>query len=127
MYSTARTGRQAWGLSGFRFLNLVNGVGGKSFGYDARVSRETTRLGWIKAGQSIIVPTARTTAGSATDLRREASVIIDLVAGEQIVAEWRELADRYGARFTLVEYVCSDRDMHRKRVEDRNPRHSWLV
>lgn len=50
------------------FSNLVNGVGGKSFGYDARVSREsTTGSGWIQSGQSIIVPTARTAAGSATD------------------------------------------------------------
>ena len=70
----------------FRFSNLVNGVGGKSFVYDARVSRETTRLGWIQSGQSIIVPTAGTAAGSATDLRREASVIIDLVARER---SWR--------------------------------------
>ena len=52
-------------------------------------------------------------------LRRGASVVVDLVAREEIVDEWRALADRYGARFAVVECICRDVDVHRSRVDGR--------
>jgi predicted kinase len=52
-------------------------------------------------------------------LRRGASVVADLVAREAVVIEWRALAQRYGANFSVVECICSDAAVHRERVEGR--------
>ncbi len=52
-------------------------------------------------------------------MRRGGSVVVDLVAREQIVNEWSELADQYSARFSVVECICSDAELHRSRVEGR--------
>lgn len=52
-------------------------------------------------------------------LRRGASCVLDLVAREEPRREWAALADRYGARFGVVECVCSDLDVHRARVDGR--------
>lgn len=52
-------------------------------------------------------------------LRRGASCVLDLVAREEPRMEWEGLAERHGARFGVVECVCSDIDVHRSRVEGR--------
>ena len=52
-------------------------------------------------------------------LRRGASCVLDLVAREEPRREWSGLASRYGARFAVVECVCSDLDTHRHRVDGR--------
>ena len=52
-------------------------------------------------------------------LRRGSSCVLDLVAREEPVTEWRELAARYDAGFAVVECTCSDLEVHRSRVEGR--------
>ena len=52
-------------------------------------------------------------------LRRDSSVVLDLVAREEPRARWAELADRYGAGFHVIECICSDPDLLRTRVEGR--------
>jgi predicted kinase len=52
-------------------------------------------------------------------LRRGASVVLDLVAREQPREEWAALAARYDASFHVVECVCSDVEVLRPRVEGR--------
>jgi predicted kinase len=52
-------------------------------------------------------------------LRRGASVVLDLVAREQPRREWAELATRYGAAFRVLECICSDPAIWRERVEGR--------
>lgn len=53
-------------------------------------------------------------------LRRGASCILDLVAREEPRLEWETLARRYGARFGVIECICSDEEMHRSRVDRRD-------
>lgn len=53
-------------------------------------------------------------------LRRGASVVLDLVVREEPRREWAELAARYGAAFHVIECVCSDRAVLRERVEGRS-------
>jgi len=53
-------------------------------------------------------------------LRRGSSCVVDLVAREEPRREWEALAERYGARFGVIECVCSDADVHRSRVEGRD-------
>ena len=52
-------------------------------------------------------------------LRRGSSCVLDLVARQEPCDEWRALAARLGARFALVECLCSDADVHRARIEGR--------
>ncbi|MGE0877335.1 MAG: AAA family ATPase [Acidimicrobiia bacterium] len=52
-------------------------------------------------------------------LRRGTSVVMDLVARPEVLTEWRELADRYGASFSVIECVCRDEAIHRERVQGR--------
>src|SRR5437879_770946 len=52
-------------------------------------------------------------------LRRGASVVLDLVAREQPRREWGRLANRYDAAFRVVECICSDPAVLRDRVEGR--------
>jgi len=48
------------------------------------------------------------------------SAILDFPAEDPVTRErWRSLADRAGARFTVVVCVCSDLDVHRARLEGR--------
>lgn len=53
-------------------------------------------------------------------LRRDASLVFDLVAREEARREWQTLAESYGAAFSVVECVCSDLMVHRARVEERS-------
>ena len=52
-------------------------------------------------------------------LRRGSSCILDLVAREEPVREWRRLADEYQANLAVIECICSDIDIHRSRVDGR--------
>jgi predicted kinase len=52
-------------------------------------------------------------------LRGGRSCILDLVAREEARREWEQLATGYGAGFAVVECVCSDIALHRRRVEGR--------
>jgi predicted kinase len=65
-------------------------------------------------------------------LRLKQSAILDSVATfERIRSSWRFLAAQYGAAFRVVECVCSDRELRRRRLEVRNrgipgwPELSW--
>ena len=57
--------------------------------------------------------------GAEQQLRRGASCVLDLVAREEPRRELAALAERLGARFAVVECVCSDVDLHRSRVDGR--------
>jgi predicted kinase len=65
-------------------------------------------------------------------LRLQQSAVLDSVATyERIRSVWRELAAQYGAILRVVECVCSDRDLLRKRLATRHrgipgwPELSW--
>jgi predicted kinase len=53
-------------------------------------------------------------------LRRDASCVLDLVAREKPREQWQALATRYNASFHVIECICSDIGIHKKRLEDRN-------
>lgn len=55
-------------------------------------------------------------------LRRGSSCVLDLVARREPVDEWRQLADEHAATFAVVECICSDIEVHRSRVDDRQRR-----
>ncbi len=48
----------------------------------------------------------------------QSAVVDDIVSDDQFV-QWRETADRFGARLRLIECVCSDESLHRARIEGR--------
>jgi predicted kinase len=52
-------------------------------------------------------------------LRRNGSVVLDLVVREEPREQWAQLAARYDARFHVVECICSDPEVLRQRVEGR--------
>lgn len=52
-------------------------------------------------------------------LRRDASVVLDLVVREQPREDWAELASRHRAGFHVIECVCSDPEVLRARVDRR--------
>jgi predicted kinase len=52
-------------------------------------------------------------------LRRDASVVLDLVAREKPREAWAQLAASYGAAFHVIECICSDPDVLRERVDGR--------
>jgi predicted kinase len=47
------------------------------------------------------------------------SAVVDGLATDELLTEWRERADAHGAAFATIECVCSDRSVHRQRVEGR--------
>ena len=47
------------------------------------------------------------------------SAVVDGLATDELMTEWRELADSHGAAFAAIECVCTDRSVHRQRVEGR--------
>jgi len=67
------------------------------------------RVGWSLLGRV-----------AEQQLRGGRSCVVDLVAREEPVGEWQQLADRYGASFAVVECICSDIEVHRTRVEGRS-------
>jgi len=52
-------------------------------------------------------------------LRRGASVVLDLVARDEPLRDWQQLAADYGAKFSVVECICSDPVVLRTRTEAR--------
>lgn len=67
------------------------------------------RVGWSLLSRS-----------AEQQLRRGSSCILDLVARQEPRIEWEHLAARYGARFRVIECVCSDDAIHRSRIEGRD-------
>jgi hypothetical protein len=57
------------------------------------------------------------------------SVVIECIAPPQIRARWKETAEHAGARFWIVETVCSDRELHRRRFDERGEarRGDWVL
>jgi predicted kinase len=47
------------------------------------------------------------------------SAVVDYLLNDAAVSRWRESAARFGACMVVVECVCSDRDLHRRRVVGR--------
>jgi 8-oxo-dGTP pyrophosphatase MutT (NUDIX family)/predicted kinase len=47
------------------------------------------------------------------------SAVADLVARDEVVDQWRELAEAYSAKFSVIECRCSDVNIHRSRIEGR--------
>jgi predicted kinase len=62
-------------------------------------------------------------AVAAEQLRLGLSVSVDAVdavnAAERTRALWRALAAEHGAELRIIECVCFDRELHRRRVEQR--------
>ena len=53
-------------------------------------------------------------------LSLDQSVILDSVATTETIRRlWRDLADQYGGEWCVIECICSDTDLHRKRLEER--------
>ena len=48
------------------------------------------------------------------------SAILDSVAASQTIrGTWRQLSDHYGADWCVIECICSDEALHRKRLGER--------
>jgi predicted kinase len=59
-------------------------------------------------------------------LRRGRTVVVDAVNAVEVARQqWRDLAARTGSTLRFVEVVCSDRALHRERVEERHARDPW--
>jgi predicted kinase len=56
---------------------------------------------------------------SVAQLRSGRSVVLDGVARGAEIARFREIAEETGARSIVVWTMCSDRDVHRSRIEGR--------
>jgi predicted kinase len=52
-------------------------------------------------------------------LRMGLSVVLDCGASWRVRESWRTVADQAGAAFRLVDTVCSDVELHRRRFEAR--------
>lgn len=49
------------------------------------------------------------------------SVVLDCGASWDVRESWRRVADEAGTAFWLVDTLCSDVELHRRRFEDRGP------
>ena len=49
------------------------------------------------------------------------SVVLECVASVEIRAGWAEIADAHDAAFWIIDTICSDEELHRRRFEDRGP------
>jgi predicted kinase len=47
------------------------------------------------------------------------SAVVDCAITDEVVARWQELVDRFDATLLVVECVCSDPALHRRRLEGR--------
>lgn len=47
------------------------------------------------------------------------SAVLDCLVTDEIAVRWRDLAARFGASLLMVECVCSDTDLHRRRIHGR--------
>lgn len=57
------------------------------------------------------------------------SVVLECVASPRIRQRWKETAVTAGARFWIIETVCSDRELHRRRFDERGDasRGDWVL
>lgn len=56
-------------------------------------------------------------------LELQQSVILDCVAStESIRVTWKDLADCFGANWLVIECICSDENLHRERLLERERR-----
>jgi predicted kinase len=79
---------------------------------ELRASDDAQSLGY--AGYELLATLAE------RQLQLGQSVILDsVVSTEPIRARWRELASMYGARWCVIECVCSDEMAHRARLTIR--------
>jgi len=62
-------------------------------------------------------------------LRMGRSVVLECVVGREIRAEWERVAVDQGARYWLIDTICSDVALHRRRFTDRAPiqRGDWVL
>lgn len=62
-------------------------------------------------------------------LRMGHSVVLECVVGWDVRAEWEQVAHDQGARFWLVDTVCSDIEVHRRRFVERGvtQRGDWVL
>jgi len=47
------------------------------------------------------------------------SAVVDYLVNDAVVRRWQETAARFDACMIVVECVCSDQDLHRRRVVGR--------
>jgi predicted kinase len=52
-------------------------------------------------------------------LMLDQSAVVDDIVSDSQFALWRETADNFAARLSLIECVCSDEAVHRARIEGR--------
>lgn len=52
-------------------------------------------------------------------LMLDQSAVVDDLVSDSDFALWRETADTFAARLSLIECVCSDKTVHRARIEGR--------
>lgn len=77
-----------------------------------RASSEDKPLGF--AGYELLTILAK------RQLMLRQSAILDSVAASQTIRRsWRQLAERYGADYRVVECICSDESLHRARLKGR--------
>jgi predicted kinase len=89
------------------------------------VSVDPIEAALLRAGVGRAQPTglaaylaAEAVAGGVLALGQ--TVIVDAVnAVEPARRQWRDLASRHRVRLAVVEVVCSDPDLHRRRLEQR--------
>jgi predicted kinase len=78
-------------------------------GFQPRADTSTGRLGY-----ELLTTLAR------RQLMLGQSVILDSVAStESIRARWRELCDEFGARWKVLECICTNEGLHRQRLQTR--------
>ncbi|HEX3813269.1 MAG TPA: AAA family ATPase [Mycobacteriales bacterium] len=69
------------------------------------------------------------TALLRSQLAMNRSVILECVVGDAQRAEWRAVAEAAGADFWLIDTVCSDPQLHRRRFQERGltQRGDWVL
>jgi predicted kinase len=69
------------------------------------------------------------TALLRTQLELGRSVVLECVVGPAVREQWRQVAEGAGARFWIIDTVCSDPDLHRQRFQGRGPtqREDWAL
>jgi predicted kinase len=62
-------------------------------------------------------------------LRMGRSVVLECVVGREWRAEWKRVAIDHGARYWLIDTICSDVEVHRRRFVERGPteRGDWSL
>lgn len=57
------------------------------------------------------------------------SVVLECIAPGPVRESWRQTAESQGARFWMVETICSDGELHRRRFEERgqSSRGEWVL